>query len=699
MKKTITRIVIFLLVACGSQHVVAQISVSDSLRQIIQQTADDSVKLNAYWDLYNLYEEYNRDSARKITESGIALCRKNGKKLAEARFQVASAYIQLSTGHYAESLENLLQATNTLQAHGSERNSWLSHWSGSPANAKPLVEAYLHHTFANLMTPTLNTEQQVYHYREAMRLGKETNNTQRVLLANLGLGRTYLDIGKLDSALIFEKEAERIAEATAPNRILPAVLSYIGAIYSRKNEPALALEHLYRGVATGIAYSNRNGLAQNYYRLTKHYLSEKSGDSALHYALKFVQVMEQVGSVALSTVDKGTAYEFLHLAYRMNKRQDSSVYYQGLALSTKDSIANARIGSLAEFQRLTLQENLRLRDIEKAQVLYQSRIRTYGLLAGLAIFLLIAAILYRNNRQKQKANANLERTLKDLKSTQAQLIQSEKMASLGELTAGIAHEIQNPLNFVNNFSEINAELSEEMLEAIDKGDLEEVRALATDIKANQEKIRDHGKRADSIVKGMLQHSRSSAGSKEPTDLAALADEYLRLSYHGMRAKDKSFNASIKTDFDPELPPVPVLAQDIGRVLLNLFNNAFYAVNERKKMDGDGYEPEIVVRCGWADSPTADPAVAGLRYAQPPSRIARDGSTIQISVHDNGTGIPESIKEKIFQPFFTTKPTGQGTGLGLSLSYDIIKAHGGTLKLVDNSDRGTTFHLQLPLGTT
>jgi signal transduction histidine kinase len=189
---------------------------------------------------------------------------------------------------------------------------------------------------------------------------------------------------------------------------------------------------------------------------------------------------------------------------------------------------------------------------------------------------------------------------------------------------------------------------------------------------------------------MLQHSRSSAGSKEPTDLAALADEYLRLAYHGMRAKDKSFNASIKTDFDPQLPLVPVVAQDIGRVLLNLFNNAFYAVNERKKMEGNRFEPEVLVQCGWADSPTANPAVAGLRYAQPPTAI-------QITVRDNGTGIPESIKEKIFQPFFTTKPTGQGTGLGLSLSYDTIKAHGGQIKVDTKEAEGSVFYITLPLG--
>jgi signal transduction histidine kinase len=302
-------------------------------------------------------------------------------------------------------------------------------------------------------------------------------------------------------------------------------------------------------------------------------------------------------------------------------------------------------------------------------------------------------ILARQNEQLELSvrdrTAELQRSIENLKSTQAQLIQSEKMASLGQLTAGIAHEIQNPLNFVNNFSEINAELSEEILEAADKGELEQIKALAIDIKSNQEKILGHGKRADAIVKGMLQHSKSSSGVKEPTDLAALADEYLRLAYHGMRAKDKDFKVSIKTEFEPNLPKVSVAAQDIGRVLLNLFNNAFYAVNERKKSAGDGYEPEVVVHCGRADSPTANPAVAGLRYAQLPT-------IIQITVRDNGTGIPESIKEKIFQPFFTTKPTGQGTGLGLSLSYDIIKAHGGTLEVSSAEGEGTIFTVQLPV---
>jgi signal transduction histidine kinase len=256
-----------------------------------------------------------------------------------------------------------------------------------------------------------------------------------------------------------------------------------------------------------------------------------------------------------------------------------------------------------------------------------------------------AIVQYRSRRLKkenrlleekvtQRTN-ELRETISNLKSTQSQLIQSEKMASLGELTAGIAHEIQNPLNFVNNFSEVSQELIDEMAEEIAKGDLEEVKVLSQDIRGNLEKINHHGKRADAIVKGMLQHSRSNSGTKEPTDINALADEYLRLSYHGLRARDKSFNADYKTDFDPNLPKVNVVSQDIGRVLLNLINNAFQAAAE-----------------------VENPMVKVI------TRRSENG--IQISISDNGPGIPDAIKEKIFQPFFTTKPTGQGTGLGLSL---------------------------------
>jgi signal transduction histidine kinase/ligand-binding sensor domain-containing protein len=279
----------------------------------------------------------------------------------------------------------------------------------------------------------------------------------------------------------------------------------------------------------------------------------------------------------------------------------------------------------------------------------------------------------RSQQKELEQAREIEKAYKKLKSTQTQLIQSEKMASLGELTAGIAHEIQNPLNFVNNFSEVNSELIDELDEEAIKGNLEEVRAIAKDIKDNEQKILHHGKRADAIVKGMLQHSRISNGQKELTDINSLCDEYLRLSYHGLRAKDKSFNADFQTDFDPTLPKISIIPQDIGRVLLNLINNAFYTVNERSKKGETGYMPTVSITTQL----TAN-------------------SQLLIAVKDNGNGIPEEIKNKIFQPFFTTKPTGEGTGLGLSLAYDIVKAHGGEIKIETKENEGTTFIIQLPI---
>ncbi|MEZ5196794.1 MAG: ATP-binding protein [Bacteroidales bacterium] len=276
----------------------------------------------------------------------------------------------------------------------------------------------------------------------------------------------------------------------------------------------------------------------------------------------------------------------------------------------------------------------------------------------------------------------IEKAYHELKTTQSQLIQAEKMASLGELTAGIAHEIQNPLNFVNNFSEVNLELIGEAEQEFDEGNQAVVKLILNDIRENEKKISHHGKRADDIVKGMLQHSRTSSGQKEPTDLNTLADEYLRLAYHGLRAKDKSFNADFKLEADENLPKVNAVPQDIGRVLLNLINNAFHAVQERNLSgfqnltglsDQENYKPTVIV------------STKNL------------GDQIKIRVKDNGGGIPEEIKDKIFQPFFTTKPAGEGTGLGLSMSYDIItKGHGGQIKMETKEGEGTTFIILLPM---
>lgn len=272
----------------------------------------------------------------------------------------------------------------------------------------------------------------------------------------------------------------------------------------------------------------------------------------------------------------------------------------------------------------------------------------------------------------EQTNAALSKSLEELKAAQAQLIHAEKMASLGELTAGIAHEIQNPLNFVNNFSEVSKELLEEMKEELEEGNLEEVQEIVKDVIGNMEKILHHGKRADGIVKGMLMHSRTNKGEKEPTDINELVEEYLRLAFHGSRAKDKSFNVKLLTDYDQSIQNLEVIPQDIGRVILNLITNAFHAVNEKKKVSVESYQATVSV-----------------------STKKSDGQ-ILISIADNGNGMPAEVVSKIFQPFFTTKPTGQGTGLGLSISYDIIKAHKGELTVKTKERTGTTFTIKLPI---
>ncbi len=305
----------------------------------------------------------------------------------------------------------------------------------------------------------------------------------------------------------------------------------------------------------------------------------------------------------------------------------------------------------------------------------------YLLLIGGAIYAFVqyrSRWLKRENRlleeRVNQRTAQLKKTIDELETTQGQLIQSEKMASLGELTAGIAHEIQNPMNFINNFSEVSHELLDEMMEEIDKGDMEEAKEISNDIKQNLEKISHHGHRASSIVRGMLEHSRNSSGQKEDIDINVLADEYLRLAYHGLRAKDKSFNAKFETDFDDSIGKIEIIPQDIGRVMLNLINNAFYAVSDRNEKESDeSYQPTVKVT----------------------TRKLKD--QVKITVEDNGSGIPQEIKDKIFQPFFTTKPSGKGTGLGLSLTYDIItQGHSGALELDSEVGKGTVFTIFLPV---
>ncbi|MDB5131259.1 MAG: hypothetical protein JWR02_1008 [Mucilaginibacter sp.] len=651
----------------------AQQHLPDSTAQALKHASNDSLRYVANTQAYFYFEETNRDSALYYIDNILPLAKKNNKPLLIARALDSKGYQLTGSGRYAEALKLFLQAFAIAGDPKNADNSWFFNPKLTPEKTRLLMLALTHHMFAILMDRTENTGQMIFHFREAKKIALQINNPLRVMLADMNLGNAYIIINRIDSALIFENEARNIAIKTRQKRYLGYVLGALGDIALKKGDKTKAKQLYYEGVYLSVEQNNVANQIWNYRKLASLYLAEGQKDSSLYFAAKLLGAFKTLGASTSQQANIGTAYEELYLSYKLRNQPDSAFKYAQIALVKKDSLYKERIANLARFQNMSFQEQLRLQDIEKEKALYQSKIRTDGLLTGLGVFVIVALILYRNNQQKQKANKVLENTLTDLKSTQTQLIQSEKMASLGELTAGIAHEIQNPLNFVNNFSEVNTELLDEMEQEIEKGDLAEIKAIALDIKENEKKINMHGKRADSIVKGMLQHSKASSGDKEATNINALADEYMRLAYHGLRAKDKSFNAELTTHFDKNLPQINIVQQDIGRVLLNLFNNAFYAVHEKQKTTGADYKPEVTA-----------------------TTLTENGQVI-IKVNDNGTGIPDAIKDKIMQPFFTTKPTGEGTGLGLSLSYDIVvKGYGGQMSLDTQEGEYTMFTILLPL---
>jgi signal transduction histidine kinase len=473
------------------------------------------------------------------------------------------------------------------------------------------------------------------------------------------------------------------------------VLRNLAELKVSKRAYKQALSYASRSLSLYQAIGEREGAADAYYQIAVVYEGDNNPDSAILYADKSLSLAKEIGFKR----NIHNTYEVLAKAYAA-KQYYKQAYRNSLLYSAyKDSLTGeeklqevAALKFRYELDKKQSQIELLTKDrLLREEEAKHQRQKIYVLLAGFVLVGLLALVFIRANLQKKKANKLLEKqktevqnTLKELKETQVQLVQREKMASLGELTAGIAHEIQNPLNFVNNFSEVNKELINELKEEIAKGNFNEVKIIADGIAENEQKIIHHGQRADAIVKGMLQHSRANTGTKEPTNINALADEYVRLSYHGLRAKDKNFNATIKTDFDPTIGQINIVPQDIGRVLLNLYNNAFYATKEKAKKSVEEYEPLVTV--------TTKRTSLNMFDANSSSSLAEG---LVISVKDNGNGIPTALVDKIFQPFFTTKPTGQGTGLGLSLSYDIIKAHGGEMKVESKEGEGSEFVIMLP----
>jgi len=683
MRSVITALFILLVPRVADAQLVGDVN---TLKQALQKATSDSDRVLLNLNVSYFYIETISDSALFFAKQALKIAEKNDQKVAEADALTAIAYELLSSGKFGESLKCLEQAFALIGDTKTDENSWRLD-EPSPRLKRLVTLSRVHNDFGNLMVLTQNAEQEIFHYKQAATIADEIDNAEWSEIANQNLGETYLRLNQIDSALYFAKKSESLfLKYGSRKNVYGWILNTLGDIYLKKNNVGLAKEYYHQGVKRSKDNNNMGSLTWGYFMLTSYFLSVENKDSSIYYSNKTI---ESLGLLGFGYLDEnknmGTAYENLYRSFQLSNKSDSANKYQELALTTKDSLYKKRIKSLADFQNLTFNEQMRLQNVKNERVEYENKIRTYALLSGIIVFILIVFLLLANNRNRRKANElllkqkeeieiqknNLEKTLGELKSTQAQLIQSEKMASLGELTAGIAHEIQNPLNFVNNFSEVNKELLIEVKGEMQKGNYDDAKEIVDDVIGNEEKINHHGKRADAIVKGMLQHSRSSSGVKEPTDINALADEYLRLTFHGLRAKDKTFNSTLKTDCDESIGKINIIPQDIGRVLLNLYNNAFYTANEKSKQQPEGYEPTVSVS------------------------TKRVNDKIEIRVEDNGNGIPQKVVDKIFQPFFTTKPTGQGTGLGLSLSYDIIKAHGGELKVETEEGEGTTFIIQLP----
>jgi signal transduction histidine kinase len=634
----------------------AQNTETDSLKKLLTTAKEDGKQVTILEGLSYAYLSAYPDTALQFALQGLQLAQKIGDRRGEALCINALGSVYFHVGDYAKALEMYLRYLE-LKDNLKER--------------KGIAVAYFN--LASVYTEEKDYPHALDYLFKAKREDEITKDSSGILFDLYSLGSIYLRMEKYDSALYYLEQSYQLVQTLDDKNMIGAILNTFGESYVALNNTALASKYYRLSIPYAQAIRDNEVLSSNYYGLAKVFKQQDMLDSSIYYARKALSISQE--APFLKQVMETSA--FLTEIFKTKKQFDSAFKYQELSVATKDSLFN--VENVRKVQGLKLQELQRQQSIENAKTEYRNKIKFYILIFTSGIFLVIAFILWRNNKQKQKANILLheqksktERAYDELKSTQAQLIQSEKMASLGELTAGIAHEIQNPLNFVNNFSDVNKELINELVQEIDKKNFDEVKLIAGDIKENSEKINHHGKRAGDIVKGMLEHSRKSTGQKEPTDINTLADEYLRLSYHGLRAKDKTFNATMKTDFDESIGKINVIPQDMGRVLLNLFNNAFYAASLPSKGGSKEQEPTVLVS------------------------TKKINGNVEISVKDNGNGIPQNIIGKIFQPFFTTKPTGEGTGLGLSLAYDIIKVHGGTLEVETKEGGFTEFRITLPV---
>ncbi len=677
MKKALTlALLLFTLLTAGAQQ--KQI---DTARLALNNAKTDTEKYLALFNMGGFYGQNHPDSALIFDQQAFLLAKKNNWAVNQARSLNDIALDFSLMGDYVKASQNFLRALKIYEG--------LHNLVGMARINNNISFNYsVQHDPKQALAHTLIAKKQLETFALTHKLIANQRHTYAILLG--GLGGTYIDLHRIDSAEKYLKISYELVKRYKYNDLLGIAQDQLGEVAVARGKNAEAARFFRQALASNRLINDAEHMCGDYLDLAGLYHKGKQQDSAEYYAKKALETAES-GHFEQQALEAG---KVLSTYYDEDHNLPDAYKYFKLATAAKDSMYSQ--DKVKQLLSLDFDEKMRQQELQvaqrEAQKEAQNKLRTYILSGGLGVLLLLALIFWRNSNQRKKANRLLSKqkkeiedqrdqtnkALTELQQTQTQLVQREKMASLGELTAGIAHEIQNPLNFVNNFSDVNREMIGELKEELKGGNVTEAMAIADDIEQNEEKINHHGKRADFIVKGMLQHSRTSTGEKQPTNINVLADEFFKLSYHGLRAKDKTFNAEMVTHFATDLPKINVVQQDMGRVLLNLFNNAFYAVNQKQKTVDTDYKPEVTVI---------------TELFTPPS----GGGGLIIKVKDNGNGIPDAIKDKIMQPFFTTKPTGEGTGLGLSLTYDmVVKGHGGTIEVNTKEGEFTEFIIELPL---
>lgn len=668
---------------------------------LMKETGNKRYLAAIYQTIANLSNNMNLfEKAMEYDRRSLEIYRETGELNKQAVQLLSIGITHRYTGNYGDALEYAVKALKISRQINDSANM-----------IEVLLAMGFTYMFVEKWEDALKVQQQ------ALEIYRKMGDSSGIARIYNDMGATNISSGNLPVALEQHKKALDIRLKSNDYYYTSASYAYIGNIYEKLNQFSEAIQNYRSSLDFAIKNGSKTNITHCYLDLGRAYVknsepenARRQFESALEISREMKNLTGEVNaslSIARIYQARNEHHKALYWLGQAEKTAPNSMYlyleeiYQSIAetyfklgdfrnayvnmlkynqckdslMVTENLVKITTLTNRLEFenkQALQNESHEKTLALKQAQINREKVTRNFSLfgMTGAIVFVIILSIRFV---EKKRLNTRLKKTLGDLKSMQSQLIHAEKMASLGELTAGIAHEIQNPLNFVNNFSEVSSDLLAEMREHLDNGNQREAMAIVRDLSQNLEKISQHGKRAGSIVRGMLEHSRSSPGQHEPTDLNALAEEYLRLAYHGLRAKDKSFHSDYKMEADSDLPKVKVVPQEMGRVLLNLINNAFYAVALRKSDNRNGYNPSVVVR----------------------TRKLAD--KVEIRVKDNGGGIPQNVREKIFQPFFTTKPSGQGTGLGLSLSYDIItKGHGGELKVETTEGTGTEFIIVLPI---